>query len=92
MAEVDPETGFVRQKLMKQKLPSDATTGGRPFLVRDFIICEELNVSGPSSSIKVTGTKREHTLRCSISTAPTQRFTRWFGSSDRLTNARCNCH
>ncbi|CAB3234740.1 unnamed protein product [Arctia plantaginis] len=36
--EVDPETGLMRQKLLKMKIPYDATTSGKPFLVRDFII------------------------------------------------------
>ncbi|CAH2074708.1 unnamed protein product, partial [Iphiclides podalirius] len=37
--EADPETGVKRQKLMKSKLPSDATVGNKPFVVRDFIVC-----------------------------------------------------
>ncbi|XP_068629729.1 cilia- and flagella-associated protein 251-like [Battus philenor] len=36
---VDPETGAKRQKLMKSKLPTDATVGHKPFVVRDFIVC-----------------------------------------------------
>ncbi|KAF9408495.1 hypothetical protein HW555_011852 [Spodoptera exigua] len=34
----DPDTGEVKQKLIKMRLPSDATVDGKPFLVRDFII------------------------------------------------------
>ncbi|XP_073944449.1 cilia- and flagella-associated protein 251-like isoform X4 [Choristoneura fumiferana] len=37
--EVDPMSGTVRQKLIKKKLPTDATTCGKPFIVRDFIVC-----------------------------------------------------
>ncbi|XP_063821464.1 cilia- and flagella-associated protein 251-like [Ostrinia nubilalis] len=37
----DPETGIVRQKLMKKKIPSDATTEGKPIVVRDFIVCTQ---------------------------------------------------
>ncbi|KAJ0180263.1 hypothetical protein K1T71_003667 [Dendrolimus kikuchii] len=36
---IDSETGLLRQKLIKKKLPSDATAAGKPFVVRDFIIC-----------------------------------------------------
>ncbi|XP_035436887.2 cilia- and flagella-associated protein 251 isoform X2 [Spodoptera frugiperda] len=36
--EKDPVTGEIQQKLIKKRLPSDATVGGKPFLVRDFII------------------------------------------------------
>ncbi|XP_022820002.1 cilia- and flagella-associated protein 251-like [Spodoptera litura] len=36
--EKDPVTGEIQQKLIKMRLPSDATVGGKPFLVRDFII------------------------------------------------------
>ncbi|CAH2266422.1 jg1018 [Pararge aegeria aegeria] len=39
VVEKDPETGQPRQNLMKQALPTDATTGGKAFLVRDFIVC-----------------------------------------------------
>ncbi|CAH0718741.1 unnamed protein product, partial [Brenthis ino] len=37
--EIDSDTGVVKQKLMKKDLPSDATTTGKLFLVRDFIVC-----------------------------------------------------
>lgn len=37
--ETDSDTGEVRQKLLKKKLPTDATKSGKPFLVRDFVIC-----------------------------------------------------
>ncbi|XP_060810779.1 cilia- and flagella-associated protein 251 [Amyelois transitella] len=37
--EKDLETGLVKQKLLKQKLPADATTGGKPVVIRDFIVC-----------------------------------------------------
>lgn len=36
--EKDPKTGEMKQKLIKMRLPSDATTSGKPFLVRDFIV------------------------------------------------------
>lgn len=39
MLKVDPVTGVRRQKLMKSKLPSDATVPNKPFVVRDFIVC-----------------------------------------------------
>lgn len=39
---MDEETGMMRQKLLKIKLPTDATTGAKPFLVRDFLICKSL--------------------------------------------------
>ncbi|KAJ8725380.1 hypothetical protein PYW08_003563 [Mythimna loreyi] len=35
----DPETGEMKQKLVKMRLPTDATVSGKPFLVRDFIVC-----------------------------------------------------
>ncbi|XP_049695270.2 cilia- and flagella-associated protein 251 isoform X2 [Helicoverpa armigera] len=35
----DPVTGQLTQKLIKMRLPSDATVSGKPFLVRDFIVC-----------------------------------------------------
>lgn len=38
--DVDPETGTTRQKLLKQKIPSDATAEGKPVVVRDFILCK----------------------------------------------------
>ncbi|CAG5011460.1 unnamed protein product [Parnassius apollo] len=37
--EVDPETGVKRQKLMRSRLPPDATVANKPFVVRDFIVC-----------------------------------------------------
>ncbi|XP_052758996.1 cilia- and flagella-associated protein 251-like [Galleria mellonella] len=37
--EIDPETGHLKQKLLKQQLPSDASVGGKPIIVRDFIVC-----------------------------------------------------
>ncbi|XP_059061775.1 cilia- and flagella-associated protein 251-like [Achroia grisella] len=37
--EIDSETGLLRQKLLKQQLPSDATMAGKPIIVRDFIVC-----------------------------------------------------
>lgn len=39
----DPETGTVSQKLIKKKIPSDATTEGKPIIVRDFIVCKICN-------------------------------------------------
>ncbi|CAH0604428.1 unnamed protein product [Chrysodeixis includens] len=36
--EKDPVTGEMKQKLIKMRLPHDATTSGKPFLVRDFIV------------------------------------------------------
>ncbi|XP_075969110.1 cilia- and flagella-associated protein 251-like [Anticarsia gemmatalis] len=36
--EIDKVTGVVQQKLLKMEIPTDATTSGKPFLVRDFII------------------------------------------------------
>ncbi|XP_013141215.1 PREDICTED: WD repeat-containing protein 66-like isoform X2 [Papilio polytes] len=36
---MDPVTGVRQQKLMKSKLPSDATVPNKPFVVRDFIVC-----------------------------------------------------
>ncbi|XP_072944210.1 cilia- and flagella-associated protein 251-like [Epargyreus clarus] len=39
VSDIDPETGAIRQKLLKMKIPSDATVGGKPFIVRDFIVC-----------------------------------------------------
>ncbi|XP_063531343.1 cilia- and flagella-associated protein 251-like [Cydia strobilella] len=36
--ERDPVTGIIRQKLIKKNLPTDATTSGKTFLVRDFIV------------------------------------------------------
>jgi hypothetical protein len=37
--EVDSETGTVVQKLMKKKIPGDASTAERPVIIRDFILC-----------------------------------------------------
>ncbi|RVE54958.1 hypothetical protein evm_000325 [Chilo suppressalis] len=39
VTEVDPETKALKQKLLKTKIPSDATTEGKPLVVRDFIVC-----------------------------------------------------
>ncbi|XP_046965477.1 cilia- and flagella-associated protein 251-like [Vanessa cardui] len=39
VTEVDPSTGQLQQKLIKKDIPSDATSAGKPFLVRDFIVC-----------------------------------------------------
>ncbi|XP_053625468.1 cilia- and flagella-associated protein 251-like isoform X2 [Plodia interpunctella] len=35
----DPETGVVKQKLLKRKLPGDASIAGKPVVIRDFIVC-----------------------------------------------------
>ncbi|XP_045445689.1 cilia- and flagella-associated protein 251-like [Melitaea cinxia] len=39
VTEVDSEPGQPRQKFLKKEIPSDATTAGKPFLIRDFILC-----------------------------------------------------
>ncbi|KAJ8722980.1 hypothetical protein PYW07_004160 [Mythimna separata] len=35
----DEKTGETKQKLIKMRLPTDATVDGKPFLVRDFLVC-----------------------------------------------------
>ncbi|CAG9095598.1 unnamed protein product [Plutella xylostella] len=37
--ETDPATGAATQRLVSKRLPTDATTAARPFLVRDFVLC-----------------------------------------------------
>ncbi|KAM3961839.1 cilia- and flagella-associated protein 251 [Aphomia sociella] len=39
VTEIDPDTGLLKQKLLKRNLPTDATTDGKPIVVRDFIVC-----------------------------------------------------
>lgn len=33
------KTGLPKEKYMKKKIPSDATTAGEYLLIRDFIVC-----------------------------------------------------
>ncbi|KAG6448660.1 cilia- and flagella-associated protein 251 isoform X2 [Manduca sexta] len=41
VAKYDTLTGVLKQKLIKRRMPSDATVGSKPFLVRDFIVCTQ---------------------------------------------------
>ncbi|XP_021207568.2 cilia- and flagella-associated protein 251 isoform X1 [Bombyx mori] len=71
VAEIDSNTGLLKQKLIKKKLPSDATVSGKTFLVRDFIVCTNNQGVGfvdfaTEKLVTVLNSKRSYALALSV--------------------------